>query len=181
MTNDIAVVDNNAFSALAETLTEAGVDADELTPAQRRILMHLWEPGANMKRWDDIAKDVGVSPRTCFAAFKNPAFQKVYQRIQVATMMAYIPEVDKTTFERATSPDGTDKDRDLFYRRAGVFDGKKGGLTINVVQNNPPQGGNDDQRRASGIDAFVSGGGDVGRSPRRVKSEVVPREDTDKS
>jgi len=156
------------LSALYQALSAAGVELADLSPAERSILIAVNDPDTWGMTQEEVSKRVGLQPKTITRLLHHEAFRKAYFHIQAIMQLAHLPEIDNTTFKKAKSMEGTDKDRDLAYRRLGIFDGKKGGLNINVVNNNQVQAGaRDESSRICPADELFESLGVEEIKPRR--------------
>jgi hypothetical protein len=119
---------------LVEAMAATGVTLDQLTLAQRLILISLQSKDFFFMPHKTIAEQLELSLSCVRNAMANPVFQKVYLYIQSAMLLTHLPEIDNATIRAALSEKGTDKDRMLAYMRLGLLDKK--GLTVNINQNN---------------------------------------------
>lgn len=161
-----------------EALKQADLELADLSPVQRRLLIVLQEPGAHFLKRTELAEAIGCDPVSVSRALNHPGFSKMYMFLQNIVLLEHLPEIDKATMMAAKSPDSTYQERDLAYRRLGVFDGKKGGLTINVQQN---AGGaeDEDRRRVCPADDFVGRWKDLEGNPGRGKKTIIQTPDSD--
>jgi len=162
-----------------EGLKYVGLELDDLTSLQRRVLIALQEPEVHLLNRRELAAEMGVAYQTLARHFTCPGFAKLYLYMQNIVLMEHLPEIDKRTMEAAKSEEGTYHDRELAYTRLGVFTGKKAGLTVNINQGD--QGGRpDDPDRISPADALVRRFKTLGGSSGGGKKVIVQTPDSDR-
>lgn len=131
--NPMDVPERNGLFLEAIRATEVAME--DLNQYQRKILISLQKADLFFLNMNKLSEVLGISRHAISNAMANPDFMKVYLYIQNAMMMMHLPDIDNATIKAAISEDGTDKDRMLAYMRLGILD-KKGGLTVQIVQNN---------------------------------------------
>lgn len=121
---------------LYKVMKEENVKLNDFTRSQIKILLALQSPEFYAMSTCELAKALHVSVNTLRYAMTNEKFAKIYLRLQLANVLLATHNVDKVVISKATnSEDATDKWCDLFYRRSGLFDGKKGSLNVNILNN----------------------------------------------
>jgi len=141
---------------MTEAINATGVSLADITPVQRRILLSIQkDPNYRFLNKKQISEIAGCSYPSMVEAFSNPEFVKLFHYIQNAQLLIHLPEIDEMTIKKAKSERGSHHDRELAYRRLNVISDKKGGLTVQVMQQNNLGNGTTDGRKLCPADDLI--------------------------